>query len=232
LGQRVDSSDSDGAIYGGGATWTPSPRTTFDFSVAKRFFGTNLYFDFRHKSRRNIWTASLSHEPYNARNELLDRETFLQTDAFGDPILDPAGQPVFITTDTPLLNTDDYVRRQFNIGYTRTMRRGTLGITAYYTERDYVNNLRDTSGYGFSVNLSRRLLNHLNATLGMSMSKSTDAVNNPDTTNWSIRAGLNRQLSANTNLSFNLQHVEQISDDPNTEYSENRATLTLGTSWK
>jgi len=231
LADAVDEPDTDGTIYGAGATWNPSPRTDLDFAVAHRFFGTNLYFDFTHRNKRSVWTASLTHDPYNARNELLEQQTFQLTDPFGEPVLDPAGNPVFINPDTPLLTTEDYVRRRLNIGWSHSMRRGGLSAGAYYTERSYADDQRDTSNYGISANLSRRLLARINANLGVywdSTLLTTDDVGN---TTWNIRAGLSRQLGARTNLAFNLSHRRNNSDDPDREYTENRATLTLGTSW-
>lgn len=228
---ELDGRDSSGFFYGGGVTWKPSSRTTLDLSVADRFFGTNLYFNFRHQSRRSVWTASLTHEPTNSHNESLSNETFQTTDPFGEPILDPSGQPVYIDPDTPLQSSEDYIRRQLRLGYVHTMRRGELGFNGYYTQRDYSGNGRDTTGYGMSADYSRRLLAHLDASLGIGWNTNSDDAGNSDSTDWTIRAGFSRQLSARTNLSLNLQHRRQTSDDASGEYSENRATLTLGTKW-
>ncbi|MCP5444187.1 MAG: TIGR03016 family PEP-CTERM system-associated outer membrane protein [Chromatiaceae bacterium] len=229
-GER-STTESGGFAYGGGFTWTPSSRTSFDFSVADRFFGTNLYFNFKHKSRRSVWTASLTHEPTNARNESLSSQTFQTTDAFGEPILDPSGEPVYIDPDAPLFSSEDYVRRKLELGYVRTLRRGELGISGFYTERDYSDNRRDTSGYGITANYSRNLLSQFNGDLRISWTNNSSGDGSSDLTNWIVAAGINRQLSARTNLAFNLQHRRQVSDEPSDEYSENRATLTLGTTW-
>ena len=231
LADQLEEPVSNGAIYGAGLTWTPSPRTTLDIGVADRFFGTNLYFDYRHRQRRNLWTASLTHEPQNARNELLNRQTIQQTDAFGNPIFDAAGQPVFIDPDSPLLTTQDYIRRQFRVGYQRQMRRGSLGANAYYTERNYVDDLLDTTTYGLNASVSRNLAARINARIRAEWYRVTASNEIPDVSNWVLRAGLDRQLGRRTHLSLDLQHRRQDSDIGDNTYTENRAMLSLSAFW-
>ena len=231
LASAVDEPDSDGTIYGAGATWTPSPRTDLDFGVANRFFGTNLYFNFTHRNKRSVWTASLTHDPNNARNELLNDQTFQFEDAFGEPVLDPSGNPVFINPDSALLTSEDFIRRQLNVGWTHSMRRGSLGARAYYTQRDYADKEKDTSNYGITATLSRQLLSRISANLSVNWFDTLLTRDDIGNTTWDIRVGLSRQMGTRTNLAFNLSHRRNNSDDPGREYTENRATLTLGTSW-
>jgi uncharacterized protein (PEP-CTERM system associated) len=47
-----------GARYGGGFVWRPSPRTTVDLSTERRYFGTSFKFDLSHRTRLGIWSLT------------------------------------------------------------------------------------------------------------------------------------------------------------------------------
>ena len=126
--------------------------------------------------------------------------------------------------------SEDYVRRKLELGYVRTLRRGELGISGF-TPSGIIQITGGYSGYGITANYSRNLLSQFNGDLRISWTNNSSGDGSSDLTNWIVAAGINRQLSARTNLAFNLQHRRQVSDEPSDEYSENRATLTLGTTW-
>lgn len=45
-----------GPRYGGGFKWQPSPRTSVDVGVEKRYFGTSFNFDATHRTRLSLWS--------------------------------------------------------------------------------------------------------------------------------------------------------------------------------
>ncbi|MCP3868088.1 MAG: TIGR03016 family PEP-CTERM system-associated outer membrane protein [Gammaproteobacteria bacterium] len=231
LADAANEPESDGTAYGLGATWNPSPRTNLDFAYGHRFFGDNFYFDFRHQARRSVFTASLSHEPYNARNELLNRDTFQRVDAFGNPISYPSGEEVLIDPDTPALTTEDYVRRQLNVGYVLQNKRGSAGLSGYYTVREYFDEREDIDTYGLTGSVSHALGNRIRSSTSLSWRRWELENEDGRDTEWLLNLGLTRPLSRRTNVSLNYLYRDRSSDDPINKYTENRISLSLSSSW-
>lgn len=48
-------SSFSGPIYGGGFLWKPSPRTSVDLNVEKRYFGTSFSADASYRTRLSLW---------------------------------------------------------------------------------------------------------------------------------------------------------------------------------
>jgi len=223
-----------GAIYGAGVTWTPNPRTELDLAYGHRFFGNNWYMTFNHKQRRSVFRANLTHDIQTSRDETLNRRTFQPDDPFGNPVIDPiTGQPIELIDDTPTLSTQAYVLSRFDLGYNLLLnRRDTVGLSAYYTIRDYQVTLREELRRGINASWSHGLSANTNANLRLWWEKFRLASDVSDDTTWRISLGVTHRLTKRTSLSLDLRHLERDSATPLLDYTENRVTLTLGTSWK
>ena len=232
------SDDPQSINWGVGATWTPSARTFLKFGYGKRFFGSNFYFDLKHRRKRSAWTASLTHDLASSREEQLERQTFGVLDPFGNPVLDPSGQPVTVDVDSFNLTDAWYQLDRFLTSYTLQGRRDTLTFNAFASERDYLDFDRDEKRYGLSARWSRGLTGVLRGNLTLGWDKfepngtlGTNFDDDDDNDTWVIAAGLTRQLTARSSLNLNVSHRDRSSDNPDDEYTENRVSLTLGTRW-
>ncbi|HEB97835.1 MAG TPA: TIGR03016 family PEP-CTERM system-associated outer membrane protein [Sedimenticola thiotaurini] len=231
--------EPQGAIYGAGVTWTPSPRTELDLAYGHRFFGNNWYMRFNHRQRKSVFRASLTHDIQSSRDEIVTQQTFQAQDPFGNPIIDPVtGEPLRITIDTPTLTNETYILSRFDLGYDlRVSRRDTASIGAYYTIRDYQVSRREENRYGVNANWSHGLAANMNANVRFwweTLDYGESLIFDPRLTDydlWSISLGVTRQLTARTRISFDLSHLNRDSDSPLLTYTENRATVTLGTNW-
>jgi len=226
--------NSEGADFGGGVIWTPNQRTRLALSYGDEFRRESWSFDFSHRSRSGVLSASYSEDHIaNARDEILARQTFLLTDAFGNTVVDPiTGQPVLVEQDSPDLDDETYVLSRYQLGYDIEVgRRSLLSLNAHHTNRDYQDSPRDQTSWGGSANLSHTLAANLTSTLRVTWDKSSDQEDTDDTEDWSLETGLIYNLTSKTSLTLDLLHYESDSDTSSSGYTENRATLTLGTSW-
>lgn len=56
---NLASSDNSGTVsWGGGVTWTPTPRTTLSLDGDRRYFGNSHTLSLRHRFARSIWSFS------------------------------------------------------------------------------------------------------------------------------------------------------------------------------
>jgi uncharacterized protein (PEP-CTERM system associated) len=58
-------------IYGFGALWRPTPRTTAELNWERRFFGTSRLASLTHRTRLTAWSASYSRDVSTFQQELL-----------------------------------------------------------------------------------------------------------------------------------------------------------------
>ena len=58
-----------GPVYGAGARWTPTPRTTLDGFIEHRFFGPSYRLDLNHRTRMTSWRLSGTRNVYTAQDQ-------------------------------------------------------------------------------------------------------------------------------------------------------------------
>ena len=226
--------NSEGANIGAGVRWNPNERTSLDLSYGNDFLRKAWSFNFSHRQRSSSLSASYSEDFVStARDELLARETFQQFDNFGNPILDPVtGRPIFITLDSPDLNDETYILKRFTLSYDILIgKRNSVAVSSSYSNREYQVSKEKSDTLSASVNWSRKLAANLNSDLGLSWNSTDSQTSDGGSEQWFLNAGLSYRLTAKTTVAFNLQHVEKDSDEDASNYSENRATLTVGTRW-
>ncbi len=244
------SSSTDSVTWDAGATWTPTPRTNLGFSYGRQFFGENFAFDFSHRWRRAVWTASYSKKLTNWRTQqLAQRTSFIgSTVDFGASLpfsgnpytyrgsQDNNGQTIYVyglDFDLPTLTDEQYVISTFNTGFSLNTRRSTLSVDAHYTTRRYEVTQNNGRDYGLNVNLSRKLSSKTNANTGLFWQKNRQTEGGPEDTRITFNAGVARQLTERTNASLRYQHrrLDSGSSGNAREYQENQISLTLDTHW-
>jgi uncharacterized protein (PEP-CTERM system associated) len=60
---------SEGAFWGLGFEWTPSPRTRLAATGGQRFYGNEYFLDFSHRTRLTTWRAGYSESVTTARSQ-------------------------------------------------------------------------------------------------------------------------------------------------------------------
>ncbi|MCB1760181.1 MAG: TIGR03016 family PEP-CTERM system-associated outer membrane protein [Gammaproteobacteria bacterium] len=220
------------SIYGAGVTWTPGPRTTLRLEYGHRFYGRDGSFSLSHRQRRSVLTASFSRDITSSREELLQRQTFVLVDAFGNPVANPALAVGAIALDSPDLSNDIYILDSFRLGYTVQMgRRDTVDLSAHHSRRDNQRTGGEETRWGLGANWSHSFTANLSGKLNLSWETADEGTGSGDDDRWSLGLGVVQKLSERTSFSFDLRHANRDSSTPGSDYSENRATLTLSTSW-
>jgi len=154
-------------------------------------------------------------------------------DNLGNPILDPVtGEPVLIPLDTPDLNDETYTLSRFTLGYDILVgRKDNISFEGTYSNRDYQVSNEEEETWGGSARWSHYLKANLSTNLRLYWEKTDNNSTGEDSTLWRVNTGLSYKLGPKTNLNLDLHHIDKQASDDESEYSENRITLTLGTHW-
>ena len=219
---------------GGGVIWTPSKRTELELSYGDDPFNESFLFKLKHRSRRSVISASYSeNHTTTSRDELLERQTFELVDSFGNTIVDPiTGQPILVEQDSPDLNDETYVLSRFELGYDVNIgRRDSLSFSAHHTNRDYQVSRRSETNWGINAHWSHILAANLRSNLRIAWDTFDGDTDADDSIDWSLGSALTYNLTSKTSLTLDLQHRVNDASTAASGYTENRVTMTLGTSW-
>jgi len=219
--------EQDGPFWRVSTTWTPSVRTTVEAGYADRFFGSNVFFDVEHRSRRTVWHASFAEDTSTTRDVQLQRQLIPLTDEFGEPILDPEiGQPVLVPLDLETLSSEVIVRQRFSGGMAVRWRRTRLSVNGFHEQRDFQVTGDNETVVGASVAWSRDLRRHLSLRIDGGW-QATEFRGGGDETVWDAGAALSYRLGAQLSGTASYQYLKQESGDAGSEFDENRFILAL-----
>lgn len=222
-------SSQDGSRWDIGARWTPSARTTLDFGVGERFFGSTKRLSLSHKSKRSVLTANYTHELTDSTALLSNLVVFNQFDEFGNLEIDPStGQPVEIPINIISIGNSTIVDERFALNYSLKGRRTTFNLNADISDQTYQDSTREVSGMGLGASVSRRLSGKLSGDVSLRWNELDETgTGNRETDTWRLQAGLNQRLGQKTNLRFAYSFVDRESNQAGQSYEENRLSLTL-----
>lgn len=223
--------ETDGTLWRVSVTWTPNPRTFVQAGTGKRYFGWTPSLDFEYRRKRSVWTANYDRDIENARNASLRSDVFVFEDEFGDPILPDTAESANLPLDTALADSSTFISNRFRAGYAVRSRRSSAGVTLGYTYREYEDSSQDQNVASVRVFGTRQLgrLTQANIGLGWSQREADGdgaGVGRDERSDMNFDAGLTRRWTPRTNLSlrYRLSNGE--------DYTENRVTLALQTSWQ
>ncbi len=180
-----------GPVYGGGASWSPTPRTSFLAQAEKRFFGTGYSATFNHRTRSTTWNVRASNDVqqfgapgigYNTveTKDLIDN-LFVST--IPDPILreqvvnqfiSQAGLPQFVTVPTNFYTNRINQIEALDASFGLVGVRNSLVFGAFYRTTtpvnvsptsglpDIFNTYNSTTQRGVSINFSHRISPQVN----------------------------------------------------------------------
>jgi len=217
--QTFNDANTGGNAWNFGVNWTPSPRTSVSVGMGDRFFGKTPNLNISHTYRRSVFTASYKKDITFARD--------IRTE---DNLVDPD-----FGFNSSLNTQSAIIEERFNLGYTYSGRRATLGASGNYSNQLQEDN-GETSVYrGFSISVSPRISRVYTLTGTTAWSEDEPdgffGVSNigPSTPaeSWTTTVQVGRQLSQRMNLSLGYQYIDQRSDDSFNEYQENRVRATV-----
>jgi hypothetical protein len=148
----LDVSSSDGGLdsdfWSAGLRWEPSNRSSAEARYGERFFGSSYSARIRHAARFLEFVASYSESP--------NVETYqYNLDAF-----EPGELPPWFDPDGDLgqFNSQPYVGTNTRVSVRAEGRRTTIGLRAFDTERDYLNEfIGDEHSTGVALVAAREL---------------------------------------------------------------------------
>jgi uncharacterized protein (PEP-CTERM system associated) len=226
------SNDQQGNLWNVGFIYTPTPRTRLAAGVGERFFGTDYYMDFSHRTKRLVWTASYSQDVASARNEVLDSDLFARQDEFGNLIRDPVSSsaPTDVRSGATL-NEEYYLLDKFNVSVSLAMERTRLTLSAAYIKREYDQDAlnEDTEDHNLVANLNRTIRQRLSGYLRLSWNDHQQE--SSDYQQWIARAGGSYRLGERSSLNLSLAHLDRDASVDIDSYTENRISLALQANW-
>ena len=235
---ETDRSDDDGMRWDASVTWTPSERTFLRVGYTDRFYGSHPTLDFSHRSRRSVWTANYYKSLSNSRRQRLANSVYRTEDAFGDRILDPVtGDPQEVNSGLGDSTGEIFVDQVFETAYTFRGKRTTLSLKIRRSEKRYAESSRDVTTTSTRLNLSRSLFGGTSATTTLRWERvsdddNPDALDNREHDTWTAGLGLTHSLARRTRVSFDYRFRHRDSDVRDDDYTENRVSLSLRTSWQ
>jgi uncharacterized protein (PEP-CTERM system associated) len=137
-------------IYGYGASWKPTPRTSAEFNWERRFFGPAPFASFEHRTPLTAWRISYSKDVSSYQQELLrlpaGNTTALLDAIFTARIPDPVrrqqaveqfmranGTPAFLTSSTAFYSEQVFVHEQLQGSFAILGARNSITFTGFHT---------------------------------------------------------------------------------------------------
>lgn len=206
--------DDEGVFWQTGATWTPSPRTSFDGGYGKRYFGNSLFFSIQHNSRRSSLRASYDEDVSQPGNQILSRQLV-------------PGTQVRIPTNQVTFTSEVEVTKRFEGEVTVSGRRTNIGLTGFHEDRDFQNTGDKETVFGAFTTLSRSLSPLTTFRIGGRWEETRFRDGVREDTRWEGTAGLTRSLGQNANGTIEYGYTDLESNQPVNEFQENRISISL-----
>lgn len=179
-----------GPVYGGGATWSPTPRTNILALAEKRFFGTGYNATFNHRTRATTWSLRASNDVQQfgatgIRNSTLETRDLVDNlflSSIPDPIarqqavdqfIRQTGLPQFVNIPTNFYSTRINQIEAIDASFGLIGVRNSLVFGLFYRKTtpvnvasnsglpDVFNTFSTTTQRGFSINFSHKLSEQL-----------------------------------------------------------------------
>lgn len=216
--------ENDGTRWSMAAIWTPTSKTSLNIGYGDRFFGSVPTFDFSHRSRRSLITASYSRELTDSAELLSQQRAFQTEDFFGNPI-----DPVPLSNSTINITKGVFVNEALSLSYTLTGKRSSLTLAGSHSVQKYEDGRPDETLEKYNVSMTRKLSRKLETVAGYSLSQQ-QRIGTADAVTAEYSLGVTRKLSADSDLKLTYRLVDRESDDLSNDYKENRLQLSFKSS--
>lgn len=233
-------------IYGVGADWRPTPRTTVSGTVEDRFFGTGYMLNATHQTGRAAFTGSFTKNVSSTSQTMLGAVSLYdllmlqysvkypdinERSAVVRQLIDTnaAGQGGVIVGAQSVLANGFFLDRRFQLGVTFSGVRNTVSLIAFTSEHETLTERlavtgnaaagqnATTTGGTLMVSHSLSPLTSANAAYSSILSQSSDRSLAASRTNI-VTAGLSTRFSSKTSGSLNIRSNK---GSGSSSYSEN-----------
>lgn len=145
----------DGATYGAGVVWTPTPRTSFSLDGDEHPYGSTAKFNLSHRLPRTAFNATYTRsivsridtllegaglqelydalaltEPYASIVDPIERQEAIEADARAGRI------PGLGSVDSPVLSDNEFLRTRWQVSAVHTGARNSLSLTMFKSTSD------------------------------------------------------------------------------------------------
>lgn len=163
--QRIAGTPSpEGGFWSAGVRWTPSRRTSLELRRGERFFGRTWGVKAGFRTRRAVLDASYAEDLATVQRLLLERQLFVLTDPFGNPLL-VGGVPVLIEVSYPALTAEVFLRRRGTLAWRWRRGRSGFGLSLYDERREYQTTAETERVRGGNASWTWRLARRTTSTL-------------------------------------------------------------------
>ncbi len=222
---------TSGSTWDAGMLWKANPRTNVDATFGSRYYGDTWSVFVRHRTRRSQLALGTSRDVDNRRTEeLVDSNLFLVDDD-GFIVTDPnTGDPIEAVFPDLQETDEDFINTRIRGILRLTGRRTTVAVTGEVSNRDYEVSQTDEDAYKLSVDASRLIGSDFFATAGGDF-ENTERQDGVDSTTYTIRFSLSRQIARKTSVALNLLHRDRNSSFSSADYTENRIGVSVTSSF-
>jgi len=126
----------EGTFWNAGLLWTPSRRASFEARGGERFFGRTWLANASLRARRMVVDARYSEDLATVQRLIEERQLFVLTDPFGNPVL-IGGVPAVIEISYPVLAAEVFLRRRGALSWSYRTGRSVLTLGYYDERREY-----------------------------------------------------------------------------------------------
>ena len=212
---------------------TPSTNFTSNVTFRNKEVGLNS---------GNSWDANLNYrakqanvgfkyfqETTTVQQVLTQQRIFTQEDEFGNVVLDPVTQqPELFILNQPNYVDDVIVRKRGNISFGFNTGKSFYNASVYNERRTYEQSTEEDNIYGASGSWQWQFAPRVNLYLQPTWQSTENDTNGND--RYDVALGLTRSIPINLgrpllmNTRIEYRHIDQMSDDADLDYTENRAT--------
>lgn len=226
---EFSSSDTniDGFLWRAGGAWSPSTRTSFEATIGERFFGSDVFVNLTHRTRRTRWAATFEQTPSTTRATILEQQVFNLFDSFGDPIIDPViGEQATLNVNVPVQTSEVLIRSRFSGNANYTLRKNSFDFYAYHEELDYQLTGDKEDSFGASATWTWNIGRRTNSIFKLRWDKQSLRSGIDDTYS-TLDYRLTHILSPGLESNIGARYVLKESNISTSEYDEARVFLGL-----
>lgn len=221
----VDTSSSNrnlsGVFWSVGMTGRAGKRIQYTFQVGQRYDSVGIVGNASYDISPNLrLQVSASQDVGTALQRAGTQVQRLTVDTVSGSLLGPNGLPPgFLRSD---LNDGISTNQNFDLGLVGSYGKNTITLGASTSRREYDNGTEYTRTT--RVSWIRAFSSRVSASFG-GFYRNVDEIARAETHTVGGSAGLNYQIGRRTSLFVNLSHTERFSDNANSEFTENAATV-------
>lgn len=213
--------------------FNPSTNLTSNVTFRNKEVGLNI---------GNSWDANLNYranqanigfnyfqETTTVQQVLIQQRIFNQQDEFGNVVLDPVTQqPELFIINQPDYVDDVIIRKRGNISFGFNTGKSFYNASVYNERRTYEQSANEDNTYGASGSWQWQFAPRINLYLRPTWQSTEN--DNAGNDRYDVALGLTRSIPINLgrpllmNTRIEYRHIDQMSDEADFDYTENRAT--------